>query len=72
MVEFTVVKEGILIRPARQRLSLSERLTRYQPMEAEATEMMTWDAVGAEVVETAQPREPCSFADLAIWLAHQP
>jgi antitoxin MazE len=50
-VELTVVKEGILIRPARQHLSLSERLARYQPMEAEATEMMAWDPIGAEVVE---------------------
>jgi antitoxin MazE len=50
-VELTVVKEGILFRPARQHLSLSERLARYKPMEAEATEMMAWDPVGAEVVE---------------------
>ena len=50
-LELTVVKEGILIRPARPHLSLSERLARYQPMEAEATEMMAWDPVGAEVVE---------------------
>lgn len=50
-VELTVVDEGVLIRPARQRLSLAERLARYQPMEAEATEMMAWDAIGSEEVE---------------------
>lgn len=50
-VELTVVKEGILIRPTRQRLSLAERLARYHPMEAKATEVMAWDPVGAEMVE---------------------
>lgn len=50
-VELTVVEEGILIRPARPRLSLAERLERYRPMEAEATEMLAWQPIGAEVVE---------------------
>jgi antitoxin MazE len=50
-VQLTVVEEGILIRPAQQRLSLVERLARYQPMNADPTEMMAWDPIGAEVVE---------------------
>lgn len=50
-VQLTVVEEGILIHPARQRLSLAERLARYQPMESDVTEMMAWDPIGAERVE---------------------
>lgn len=51
LVQLTVVEEGILIHPARQRLSLAERLVRYQPMESGVTEMMAWDPIGAERVE---------------------
>ena len=50
-VQLTVFEEGILIHPARQRLSLAERLARYQPMESDVTEMMAWDPIGAERVE---------------------
>ena len=46
-----VVEEGILIRPAREHLSLKARLSRYRPMEAEATELMAWDPIGSEAVE---------------------
>ena len=46
-----VVEEGILIRPAREHLSLKKRLSQYRPMEAEATELMAWDPIGSEVVE---------------------
>jgi hypothetical protein len=46
-----MVVEGILIRPAREHLSLKARLSRYRPMEAEATELMAWDPIGSEAVE---------------------
>jgi antitoxin MazE len=50
-VQLTVAEEGILIRPARQRPTLAERLARYQPMEGDVAEAMAWDPIGAEVVE---------------------
>ena len=50
-VDVMVVEEGILIRPAREHLSLKARLSRYRPMEAEATELMAWDPIGSEAVE---------------------
>jgi hypothetical protein len=50
-VQLTVVEEGILIHPARQLLSLAERLARYQPMESDVSEMMAWEPIGAEGVK---------------------
>jgi antitoxin MazE len=49
-VDVMVVEGGILIRPAREHLSLKKRLSQYRPMEAEATELMAWDPIGSEVV----------------------
>lgn len=50
-VELSVVDEGVLIRSARPRLSLVERLAECQPIAAGAAEAMAWDPIGSEVVE---------------------
>jgi len=48
-VELSVVKEGVLIRPLKPRLTLDERLTTYRPMETEPIEAMAWEPIGSEV-----------------------